>query len=124
MKKLAVFISGQGSNLSVFLQNKNRFEKILVVSSRAEAYGLEKAKRFGVETLILDKKIDWEELHTNLESQGIDVLFLAGFMKIVPGSFVDRWKGKLFNLHPSLLPEYKGLKSIERAYKSNWCECS
>lgn len=116
MKTLAVFISGQGSNLSVFLQNKNKFKDLVVVSSKEGAFGLKKAERFSVKTTVLSPSVDWEELDEQLKSWGVDLIFLAGFMKIVPESFIQKWDGKLFNLHPSLLPKYKGLKSIERAY--------
>ena len=115
-KKLAVFISGQGSNLSVFLQNKENFAELLVVSSHKEAYGLEKAKRFGVEGIVLPRPIDWGALDKILRDKGIELIFLAGFMKIIPPGFVEKWNGQLFNLHPSFLPKYEGLNSIERAF--------
>lgn len=118
-KSLAIFISGRGSNLSVFLQKKNRFKNLLVISNRADAFGLEKAKRFSVETKVLENPLQWDALSEELKTRQVDGIFLAGFMKIVPESFVNTWKDKIFNLHPSLLPDYKGLKSIERAYKDN-----
>ncbi len=113
---LAVFVSGHGSNLEVFLQNKQQFQSLWVVSSNAEAHGLTRASNHGVESHVLPKNIDWQALHEALESRNIDKIFLAGFMKIVPASFVEKWHGRLFNLHPSLLPNYKGLRAIERAH--------
>ena len=115
-KSLAVFISGQGSNLSVFLQRQEAFKSLFVISSSDKAFGLKKAERFAVETHILPPKIHWNSLHKDLLHKKIDLIFLAGFMKIIPAEFVSLWKDKIFNLHPSLLPSYKGLNSIERAY--------
>lgn len=117
-KNLAVFISGHGSNLNVFLENKDKFQNLFVVSSNQEAYGLVRAKNHQVESLILDKKINWEKLHTELRERKIDLIFLAGFMKIVPASFVKLWEGRIYNLHPSLLPKYKGLNAIKQAYEA------
>lgn len=113
--RLAVFISGFGSNLNIFLENKEKFSSLLVVSSKAEAYGLVRAREHGAPSIVLDKKIDWTTLHSQLIDHEIDGIFLAGFMRIVPASFIEHWKGRLFNLHPSMLPKYKGLKAIEQA---------
>lgn len=118
-KNLAVFISGQGSNLEIFLQNKDRFHSIFVVSSSAKAFGLQRAKNHNVDSVILEKKINWESLQSTLLEKNIDVIFLAGFMKILPFEFVDQWRGKLFNIHPSMLPKYKGLNAIKKAFNNN-----
>ncbi len=115
-KNLAVFISGQGSNLQVLLNNKDKFQSLFVVSSRAGAYGIQRAQKENVETKVLASPIDWSDLQAELVERSIDVIFLAGFMRIVPESFVGLWSGRLFNLHPSMLPKFKGLKAIERAY--------
>lgn len=117
-KKLAVFISGYGSNLNIFLQNKSQFSDLLVVSSNPEAYGLQRAKASEVDSLVFPKPVDWGGLQKALETRGIELVFLAGFMVILPPTFVQRWQGRLFNLHPSLLPKYKGLHSIKRAYEA------
>ncbi len=113
---LAIFISGQGSNLEIILQNKDKFSSLWVVSSNPQAFGLQRAKNHEVESFVLDKPIDWTSLQNKLEQKKVDGLFLAGFMKIVPASFVAAWNDRMFNLHPSLLPKYKGLKAIEKAY--------
>ncbi len=117
-KNLAVFISGRGSNLEVILKNKEKFASVFVVSSRSEALGLQRAQNHGVASMVLPSPIDWEGLQQDLEKHSIDLIFLAGFMKIVPPQFVEKWAGRLFNLHPSLLPKYKGLKAIDRAFKA------
>ena len=117
-KNLAVFVSGFGSNLNIFLKNKERFQSLVVVSSNPKAYALVRAKEHGVESLVLDKIILWDQLQKTLEEKKTDLIFLAGFMKILPPFFVKSWKGRLYNLHPSMLPKYKGLNSIKRAYRA------
>jgi len=87
----------------------------LVVASRADAYGLTRARRKGVETLVLDKKIDWTLLLETLHARKITHIFLTGFMKVVPAEFLKSWAKPILNVHPSLLPAYPGLKSLERA---------
>lgn len=118
-----VFISGRGSNLAASLEGMREsgaHEIELVVSSAANAAGLAKAKRAGVPVLIAPKtpsgKIDWDELNVELKRRRIDMIFLLGFMKIVPAKFTDQWANRIVNLHPSLLPAYPGLNSIERAF--------
>jgi phosphoribosylglycinamide formyltransferase-1 len=88
----------------------------LVVSSKAQAGGLARAQRAGVKTRVLPKQIDWAELTKTLRAQGVQKIFLAGFMRILPAAFVAEWVGCILNVHPSLLPDYAGLNSIERAY--------
>lgn len=109
----AVFISGRGSNLQALLDLRADVEIRLVVSSSAKAPGLLRARRQGVPTLVLPKKIDWTALDVELRERGITHLFLAGFMKIVPAEFVDRWTNRILNVHPSLLPAYPGLHALE-----------
>lgn len=112
--RVAIFISGRGSNMQALLDSKLRCG--LVVSSKASAPGLLRAKRQGIPTLILEKKIDYEKLHEDLLRRGIERIFLAGFMKVVPAHFIEKWKGKIVNLHPSLLPAYPGLSGFERSH--------
>ena len=114
----SVFISGVGSNLAAILEERDHVDIALVVSSRAEAPGLLKAQRAGVKTHVLDKKIDWDKLHQTLLDHKIENIFLAGFMRILPAGFIERWQGKILNLHPSLLPEFPGLASIQRAVEA------
>ena len=117
-KNLAVFVSGFGSNLNIFLKNKECFQSLIVVSSKPKAYALVRAEEHGVESLVLDKIILWDQLQKTLEKKKTDLIFLAGFMKILPPLFVKSWEGRLYNLHPSMLPKYKGLDSIKRAYEA------
>lgn len=115
----AVFISGHGSNLQALIDADPKIKIELVISSRADAYGLERAKQAGIATLVLPKSIDWEQLSSHLTTLKIDRLFLAGFMKVIPAGFIAQWPHKILNLHPSLLPAYKGLKAIERSFEDN-----
>ncbi len=119
LKRGAIFISGWGSNLQVFLDQKDQFKSLLVVSSSQKAFGLKRAKDHNVDTLVLGSPIDWQGLTEALISKEIDFIFCAGFMKIIPASFLNQWENPIYNLHPSLLPKYKGLKAIERAYEEN-----
>lgn len=125
-----VLISGRGSNLAAFLETaaSDAGSAVrLVVSNDPEAAGLAKARRAGIPTeIILTKptvdgkkpQLDWDALDKTLRAYSIDAIFLLGFMRIVPPSFIEKWSGRILNLHPSLLPKYPGLKSIERAVKA------
>lgn len=115
-QKTAVFISGSGSTLQSLLEMQHQFEIALVVSQRKNAYGLIKAKRFGRSTLVLEKNINYDELHQTLLDYRIERILLAGFLKLIPESFVNLWKGRIVNIHPSLLPQYPGLDSAKRSW--------
>ena len=94
--------------------------RLLVVSSNPRAYGLLRAKRRSVPTMVFDNKVTkWTELIDTLKSFGIENIMLAGFMKILPKEFVKAFEGRIFNIHPSVLPDYPGIKSIEKAFNDN-----
>lgn len=91
----------------------------MVVSNNPDAYGVERAKKHNVPIMILPKPIkpsDWKSLSDHLKANKIDRIFLLGFLRIVPVEFIKEWEHKILNLHPSLLPAYPGLKSIEKSY--------
>lgn len=118
----AVLISGRGSNLASLLEAPE-VDVRYVLSSQADALGLAKARRAGVPTDVIPriasataKSLDWEWADRSLRARGIEQIFLLGFMRIVPASFLSRWRGRVFNVHPSLLPRYPGLRALERAY--------
>lgn len=113
----AVFISGTGSNLNALIDTRSDVDVALVVSTTPKAYGLVRARRAGIPTLILSNPIDWNALQDELVKFNISRIFLAGFMKIVPKTFVEKWESRMFNVHPSLLPAFPGLKSIQRAFE-------
>ncbi len=111
----AVMISGTGSNLSALLDLDPVLSVGLVISDKKNAYGLSRARRRGIPTYHFENN-DWDDLQNQLKRYLIDYIFLAGFMKICPENFLKNWSGRIFNVHPSLLPTYPGLKSIERSF--------
>ena len=121
----AVFISGTGSNLKSlinFSKLKNSPISIkLIISDNDKAKGLIFAKRFKIKKRVLNFKrnifID-KKLILLLKKNNIYLICLAGFMKILSENFIKRFKGKILNIHPSLLPKYKGLNTHERALKN------
>jgi len=123
--KTAVFISGKGSNLKnliKFSKFKNYpFSVDLIISNTNKAKGLRYSKQYRIEKKIInyDKKIktDKKILHF-LNQKKIKLICLAGFMKILSNNFVKKFKGKIINVHPSLLPKYKGLNTHIRAIKN------
>lgn len=117
--KWALFLSGRGSTAQSGMDLVSDLDLRLAVSSRSMAYGLKRARRQGVPTLILDKKISWESLDQELRSRGINRIFLLGFMRIVPEGFVNSWKDQIFNVHPSLLPEFPGAHGMEESFQSD-----
>lgn len=121
MKRWAVFLSGRGSNAEALWENLAELDVHLCVSSRKKAYGLCRARRLGIPTLTLEKNADWQKLTRELKARQINQIFLLGFMKIVPADFVDQWKSQIWNLHPSLLPDFPGLEAIEKSYEAGGC---
>lgn len=93
----------------------------LVISNRPEALGLEKARELGINALCIDHKnfksrrTFERALHKALTTAGIELICCAGFMRVLTPWFVSRWEGRLINIHPSLLPKYKGLNTHQRA---------
>ncbi len=102
--------------MQAVLDGLSHLDVRLVLSSKAEAAGVRRARRQGVATEILPKVIDWRLVDQTLRTRGITHIFLLGFMKIVPGDFVDKWAGSILNVHPSLLPKFPGLKAIESSH--------
>ena len=109
MVKVAVFVSGGGTNLQAILDAQNdviRSAKVaLVISSSADAYALERAKNHGVPGVVLR---DEEDIQRTLEEYGIDLIVLAGYMRILSAEFTARWNRRILNVHPSLIPSFCG----------------
>ena len=122
--KIAVLISGRGSNLQALIdacQGEDfPAEIVLVVSNKADAFGLERAAQAGIPTQVLNPKnfTDREAfdaaMSETIEAAGAEFVCLAGFMRLLSDGFVRTWRDKLINIHPSLLPAYKGLHVHER----------
>ena len=121
----AVFISGTGSNLKSLIKfsllKKSPIKINLIVSSNIKAKGLEYAKLYKIKKKTYNfKNTSFSEkiLLKELEINKINLICLAGFMKILSKSFIKKFNGKILNIHPSLLPKYKGLKTHERVLKN------
>ena len=121
--EVAVMISGRGSNLAALLKAFDKDPQIrivLVISNDTQAHGLKIAADFGVETLVIDHKNFSSRLEFDraidlaLKKNRIELLCLAGFMRILSDEFVTAWQGRMINIHPSLLPAYRGLHTHER----------
>jgi phosphoribosylglycinamide formyltransferase 1 len=118
-------ISGRGSNMVALIDAAKApgypAEIVLVVSNKADAPGLERARAEGIEAIALSAKTfadkDSFEAAINhaLRARGVEIVCLAGYMRILGRAFVESWGGRLLNIHPSLLPAYKGLHTHERA---------
>lgn len=122
---VAVLISGRGSNMQSILDACESPEypaKVaIVISDNADAKGLEVAKYCGIKTLVIDKKNFADkaafetELSNALKKHDVEWVCLAGFMRILSSDFVDNWHNKIINIHPSLLPAFKGLDCHQKA---------
>ena len=126
--KIAVLISGNGSNLQAIINHQKDhtelYEIALVISNKAEAYGLVRAQEANIETRVVDhKQFDNREsfdaeLQKNLDDKNIQLVVLAGFMRILTEGFTQHYLGRMLYIHPSLLPKYTGLKTHQRALES------
>jgi phosphoribosylglycinamide formyltransferase 1 len=122
-RRVGVLISGRGSNLKALLDaRQDAYEIALVISNVPDAGGLAHARAAGAPALTIDHKRfgkDREaferELDAALRTHDIEIVALAGFMRVLTPYFVRRWEGRLLNIHPSLLPKYPGVNTHERA---------
>lgn len=125
-KRVAILISGRGSNMAALIEAAKDpdypAEIALVLSNVPDAGGLARARDAGIATEVIDHKPFGKnreafdrQLDTALEAHHIDIVCLAGFMRVLGPWFVARWNGRLINVHPSLLPAFKGLHTHERA---------
>ncbi len=124
--KIAVFISGRGSNLKSIIKSSSKkntsYKVCLVISNEKKAKGLIIAKKNKIKCYFKNftksKKIGNAVLNL-LKKNNIKLICLAGFMKILPAYFIKLYKGKIINIHPSLLPRYKGLNTHKRVIENN-----
>ncbi len=120
-KKIVILISSRGSNMQALLEANLPCPIAAVISNRADAHGLKIAKSHGIPTAIVQHQ-DYADrasfdaaLAEVIDRYAPDVVVLAGFMRILTDGFVERYRGKLINIHPSLLPAYPGIDTHERA---------
>ena len=119
---IAVFISGTGSNLKNLirfsLKKNSKFKINLIISNNSKAKGLSYAKKYNIKKKIINysnTSVAEKKILISLKKNKINFICLAGFMKILSKQFIDRFNGKIINIHPSLLPKYKGLNTHQRA---------
>ena len=124
--KTAVFISGTGSNLFSLIKfsklKKSPISINMIISNNAKSKGLNFSKQFRIKKRIYNFKIKSlaeKKILFELKKNQIDLICLAGFMEILSKNFIDDFRGKILNIHPSLLPKFKGLNTHERALKNN-----
>ncbi len=122
---LGVLVSGRGSNLQAIIDAVNdgnlNANISLVISSKENAYALERAKRAGIKTIFINpqdypSQQDYEQqMVSQLEANGVELVILAGFMRILTPYFVNTYKGRILNIHPALLPSFPGLNAQKQA---------
>lgn len=128
-KRVAALISGRGSNMAALIEAAKTpgypAEIALVLSNIADAGGLETARKAGIETAVVDHKTFGKDraaferaMHDVLVAHSIDLVCLAGFMRLLTPEFVGLWTGRMLNIHPALLPAFKGLDTHKRALEA------
>ncbi|MHA3891416.1 phosphoribosylglycinamide formyltransferase [Acinetobacter sp. GXMZU3951] len=120
MMKIAVLVSGSGSNLQALIDARLSGEIVGVICNKPEAYALERARQAGIQTAVIEHKqyptreLFDQAMHQQLLAWDVELVVLAGFMRILSAQFVRAWEGKMLNIHPSLLPHYKGMHTHQR----------
>lgn len=128
-KRVAVLISGRGSNMTALIEAARAkdypAEIVLVVSNRPDAAGLARAREAGITTASIDHRPFGQDreafehaLDDELRKYRIEIVCLAGFMRLLSPWFIKRWSGRILNIHPALLPEFKGLHTHRRALEA------
>ncbi|MGA7749370.1 MAG: phosphoribosylglycinamide formyltransferase [Gallionella sp.] len=123
MKQIVILISGRGSNMQALLEAKLPCRIAAVISNRADAEGLAIARTHGIPTAVVEHRdyADRESFDTalaqSIDAFNPDLVALAGFMRVLGAGFVSRYRGRLINIHPSLLPAYGGLDTHARALR-------
>jgi phosphoribosylglycinamide formyltransferase-1 len=126
--RIAILISGSGTNLQAFIDRaaagELEAEIALVLANRPDAYGLERARQAGIPTVVI-RHGDFESREAfdravaeRLDEAGVELVVLAGFMRILSPWFVDRYRGRLLNIHPALLPRFPGLDTHQRVLEA------
>ena len=128
MKRIAIFVSGSGTNMENLIRKMQAGEipatPCLVISDNPQAAAIEKAKKLSVPVEVVSRKqystkeIFEKEIIRHLENQKAELIALAGFMRILSLDFVKKYKGRIINIHPSLLPAFPGAHSIQDAFEA------
>lgn len=122
-RRVAVLISGRGSNMQALVRRADGYEVVLVASNKPQAPGLEWAREQGLPTWACESRGVTREqfdsaLSRALDEHGVGTVALAGYMRLLSPAFVDEWRGRILNIHPSLLPKYRGLDTHARAIEA------
>ena len=128
-KRVAILISGRGANMAALIAAAKKpdypADIALVLSNRPDAGGLRYASAEGIATAVIDHRKFGKDregfdhaVHTALEAHLIDLVCLAGFLRLLTAGLVSRWQGRMLNVHPALLPSFKGLRTHERALEA------
>jgi phosphoribosylglycinamide formyltransferase-1 len=128
-KRVAVLISGRGSNMTALIEAAQAkdypAEIVVVVSNQPDAAGLARAREAAIATAVVDHRPFGKDreaferaLDDELRKHGIEIVCLAGFMRLLTSWFIGRWRGRILNIHPALLPEFKGLDTHRRALEA------
>lgn len=122
-KRVAILISGRGSNMRALIEHEHDYEVVLIASNKPHAEGLDWARARGLPTWAWHGKgVDKEEfdrtLSAALDDHDVGTVALAGFMRILSPWFIEEWRGRVLNIHPSLLPKYRGLDTHRRALEA------
>jgi phosphoribosylglycinamide formyltransferase-1 len=128
-RRVAVLISGRGSNMSALIKAARApdypAEIVLVVSNRPDASGLAHARAAAIATVVIDHRSFGENreaferaLDDELGKYRVEIICLAGFMRLLTAWFIGRWRGRILNIHPALLPDFKGLNTHRRALEA------
>jgi phosphoribosylglycinamide formyltransferase 1 len=128
-RRVAILISGRGSNMAALIEAARPqdfpAEIVLVISNRADAGGLERAKASGITTVTIESKPFGKDraafeavLQTALDQHRVELICLGGFMRLFTAGFVQRWYGRMLNIHPSLLPSFPGLDPQGQALRA------
>ena len=128
-RRVAILISGRGSNMAALIEAAREVdfpaEIVAVISNRADALGLERASASGIPTVVIESKPFGKDraafeavLQRALDEKNVELICLGGFMRLFNADFVERWYGKMLNIHPSLLPSFPGLDPHGQALKA------
>ena len=125
IKRIAILISGRGSNMAALIDGVRNgaianAEVAVVISDQLTAAGLERAAEFGIETVLIERQGRSREEHdreivTALKLRNIDLVCLAGYMRVLSADFINAYRGRILNIHPSLLPSFPGLNAQQQA---------
>ena len=122
-RRLGILISGRGSNMRALVEKAAGYDVALIASNKPQAPGLDWAREHGLSTWTWDSKgVDKEDfdraMSSALEDHQVGTIALAGFMRILSPWFIEQWRGRIVNIHPSLLPKYRGLDTHARALEA------